>query len=31
MGRVVDGYREFVELANKNGEAKGLMAGWDML
>ena len=29
MGRVVDGYKEFVKLANKNAEAKGLMAGWD--
>ena len=29
MGRVVDGYKQFVELANKNDEAKGLMAGWD--
>ena len=31
MGRVVDGYKQFVELANKNEEAKGLMAGWDRL
>jgi len=29
MGRVVDGYKEFVESANKNAEAKGLMTGWD--
>lgn len=29
MGRVVDGYKGFVESANKNAEAKGLMAGWD--
>jgi len=31
MGRVVDGYKQFVELANKNAEAKGLMAGWDRI
>ena len=29
MGKVVDGYKQFVEQANKNAEAKGLMAGWD--
>lgn len=29
MGRVIDGYKEFVRLANENAEAKGLMAGWD--
>ena len=29
MGRVVDGYKEFVRLANENAEAKGLMSGWD--
>ncbi len=29
MGRVVDGYKEFVRLANEVAEAKGLMAGWD--
>lgn len=29
MGRVVDGYKTFVELANKNDDAKGLMAGWN--
>jgi len=29
MGKVVDGYKQFVDLANKNAEAKGLMAGWD--
>ncbi len=29
MGRVVDGYKMFVELANKNAKAKGLMTGWD--
>ena len=29
MGRAVDGYKQLVELANKNAEAKGLMAGWD--
>jgi len=31
MGRVVDGYKQFIELANKNDEAKGLMAGWDRI
>jgi len=31
MGRVVDGYKQFVDLANKNAEAKGLMAGWDRI
>ena len=31
MGRVVDGYKQFVELANKSDEAKGLMAGWDRI
>jgi len=31
MGRVVDGYKQFVELANKNEEAKGLMTGWDRI
>jgi putative sterol carrier protein len=29
MGRVVDGYKNFVELANKSAEAKGIMTGWD--
>ena len=29
MGRVVDGYKQFVERANKSDAAKGLMAGWD--
>jgi len=29
MGKVVDGYKQFVDMANKNAEAKGLMAGWD--
>jgi len=29
MGRVVDGYKQFVELANKSAEAKGIMTGWD--
>jgi len=29
MGRVVDGYKEFVRLANEIAEAKGLMTGWD--
>jgi len=31
MGRVVDGYKQFVELANKSDKAKGLMAGWDKI
>lgn len=31
MGRVIDGYKQFVELANKSAEAKGLMAGWDRI
>jgi len=29
MGRVVDGYKEFVRLANEVAEAKELMTGWD--
>ena len=29
MGRVVDGYKQFVEQAGKNAEVKGLIAGWD--
>jgi len=29
MGRVVDGYKQFVEQASKNEEVKGLIAGWD--
>ena len=29
MGRVVDGYKQFVELVNKSAEAKGIIAGWD--
>jgi putative sterol carrier protein len=29
MGKVADGYKQFVELANKNAEAKGVMTGWD--
>jgi putative sterol carrier protein len=29
MGKVADGYKQFVESANKNAEAKGVMAGWD--
>jgi len=31
MGKVLDGYKQFVDLANKNAEAKGLMAGWDRI
>jgi len=31
MGKVVDGYKEFVRLANENAEAKGLMTGWDKI
>lgn len=31
MGRVIDGYKEFVRLANENAEAKGLMSGWDRI
>ena len=29
MGRVIDGYKQFVETANKSDKAKGLIAGWD--
>lgn len=29
MGRVVDGYNQFVELANKSDKAKGILTGWD--
>ena len=29
MGRVVDGYKQFVEQAGKNAEVKGLITGWD--
>lgn len=29
MGRVVDGYKQFVELINKSAEAKGIISGWD--
>ncbi len=29
MGRVVDGYKQFVEQASKNAEVKGLITGWD--
>ena len=29
MGRVIDGYKQFVDLANKSDEAKGIMSGWD--
>jgi len=29
MGRVVDGYKEFIKLANEAAEAKQLMTGWD--
>ncbi len=29
MGRVVDGYREFVKLANNTPKAKEQMEGWD--
>jgi putative sterol carrier protein len=29
MGRVLDGYKQFVTQANKSAEAKGLMTGWD--
>ena len=31
MGRVIDGYKQFVDLANKSEKAKGLMAGWDRI
>jgi len=31
MGKVVDGYKQFVELSNNNAEAKGLMTGWDRI
>ena len=31
MGKVVDGYKQFVALANKNAEAKGIMTGWDRI
>ncbi|MGQ9460264.1 MAG: SCP2 sterol-binding domain-containing protein [Candidatus Bathyarchaeaceae archaeon] len=29
MGRVVDGYKQFVDLAKKSAEVKGLITGWD--
>ena len=29
MGRVKDGYKDLADRANKNAEAKGLMAGWN--
>jgi putative sterol carrier protein len=29
MGRVVDGYKQFVEQAGKSAEVKGLITGWD--
>jgi putative sterol carrier protein len=29
MGKVADGYKNFVEMANGNAEAKGVMTGWD--
>jgi len=29
MGRVVDGYKQFVEAANKSAEVKGIITGWD--
>ena len=31
MGKVAEGYKQFVDLANKNAEAKGVMAGWDRI
>jgi putative sterol carrier protein len=31
MGQVADGYKQFVEMANNNAEAKGLMTGWDRI
>jgi putative sterol carrier protein len=31
MGQVADGYKQFVEMANSNAEAKGLMTGWDRI
>ncbi len=29
MGRVVDGYEQFVDQAGKSDEVKGLITGWD--
>jgi putative sterol carrier protein len=29
MGRVVDGYKQFVEQASENAEVKGVITGWD--
>jgi len=29
MGRVVDGYKQFVEQAGKNEAVKGIISGWD--
>jgi putative sterol carrier protein len=29
MGKVADGWKQYVEMANKNAEAKGVMTGWD--
>jgi putative sterol carrier protein len=29
MGKVADGWKQFVDMANKNAEAKGVMTGWD--
>ena len=29
MGRVVNGYKQFVELANNSAEVKRLITGWD--
>ena len=31
MGRVVDGYKQFVEQASKNEEVKGIITGWDRI
>jgi putative sterol carrier protein len=29
MGKVADGWKQYVEMANKNAEAKSVMTGWD--
>jgi putative sterol carrier protein len=31
MGKVADGYKQFVDLANKNAEVKGILTGWDRI
>jgi len=31
MGKVADGYKQFVEQASKNAEVKGIITGWDRI